>query len=123
MASVQVVVRLRPMNSKETKEGTLPVITASTSNKSVTVIKGVGAKQARSQFTFDNVFTSFSTQHDVFSVTLRPVIADVLKGFETCVFAYGQVGKLNCTLTHHYSCQMARGSMFWLALIYLLVKQ
>lgn len=95
MASVQVVVRLRPMNSKETKEGTLPVITASTSNKSVTVIKGVGAKQARSQFTFDNVFTSFSTQQDVFSVTLRPVIVDVLKGFETCVFAYGQVGKLN----------------------------
>lgn len=91
MASVQVVVRLRPMNHKEESEGTLPIITASTAKKSVTVIKGVGAKQARTSFSFDNVFTSFSTQQEVFSETLRPVISDVLKGFETCVFAYGQV--------------------------------
>jgi hypothetical protein len=82
------------MNDKEKKEGTLPVISASTTNKSVTVIKGVGAKQARSQFSFDNVFTSFSNQQDVFSATLQPVITDVLQGFETCVFAYGQVRSL-----------------------------
>jgi Kinesin motor domain len=79
------------MNDMEKKEGTLPVISASTSNKSVTVIKGIGPKQARTQFSFDNVFTSFSTQQDVFQATLQPVISDVLKGFETCVFAYGQV--------------------------------
>ena len=93
MATVQVVVRLRPMNDKEQSEGTLPVVTASTAKKQVTVIKGVGPKQARTSFSFDNVFTSFSTQQEVFTETLRPVIGDVLKGFETCVFAYGQVRK------------------------------
>lgn len=90
-ASVQVVVRLRPMNDKEQSEGTLPVVSSSTASKSVTVIKGKGSKQARSTFTFDNVFGSFSTQQEVFGATLRPVISDVLKGYETCVFAYGQV--------------------------------
>lgn len=93
-SSIQVVVRLRPMNDKEEAEGTLPVISTSASQKTVTVIKGIGSKQARSSFQFDNVFSSFSNQSEIFTATLQPVIADVLKGYETCVFAYGQVSKL-----------------------------
>ena len=73
-SSVQVVVRLRPMNNTEKKEGTLPVINAKTQEKSVTVIKGQGMKKARSSFMFDNVFTAFSSQEEVFEATLKPVI-------------------------------------------------
>ena len=73
-SSVQVVVRLRPMNDAEKKEGTLPVINAKTEEKSVTVIKGQGFKKARANFTFDNVFTAFSSQEEVFDATLKPVI-------------------------------------------------
>uniref|UniRef100_A0A7S4K938 Kinesin motor domain-containing protein n=1 Tax=Odontella aurita TaxID=265563 RepID=A0A7S4K938_9STRA len=91
-SSIQVAVRLRPMNEKEKKHGTLPVVTASTADKSVTVIKGQGARQARSHFNFDHVFTSFSAQEEVFEQTLKPVIGDVLKGYESTVFAYGQTG-------------------------------
>lgn len=40
----------------------------------MTVIKGKGARQVRQQFSFDNVFTSFSTQEEVFDETLKPVI-------------------------------------------------
>jgi len=87
-----VVVRLRPMNENEKKHGTLPVVTASTQDKSVTVIKGQGSKQMKTCFTFDNVFTAFSTQEEVFEETLKPVISDVMKGFESTVFAYGQTG-------------------------------
>ena len=58
----------------EKKHGTLPVVTASTGDKTVTVIKGKGARQVRQQFSFDNVFTSFSTQEEVFDETLKPVI-------------------------------------------------
>ena len=82
-SNVQVVVRLRPLNSKEKKHGTLPVVSASTADKSVTVIKGSGSRQARSSYTFDNVFTAFSTQEEVFDATLKPVLSDVLKGFES----------------------------------------
>ena len=91
-ASVQVVVRVRPMNKKEKEHATLPVVTASTQEKTVTVIKGQGSRQVRTSYSFDNVFTSFSTQEEVFYGTLKPVISDVLKGYESTVFAYGQTG-------------------------------
>ena len=91
-SGVQVVVRLRPLNDREKKHGTLPVVSASTNDKTVTVIKGTGARQARSAFAFDNVFTAFSTQEEVFATTMKPVIKDVLTGFESTVFAYGQTG-------------------------------
>lgn len=91
-ASVQVVVRLRPLNAREKKHGTLPVVSASTGDKSVTVIKGQGSRQVRSSYTFDNVFTAFSSQEEVFDATLKPIIRDVMQGFESTVFAYGQTG-------------------------------
>ena len=90
-SSVQVVVRLRPLNDREQKHGTLPVVSASTGDKTVTVIKGQGTRQVKSSYKFDNVFTSFSTQEDVFEATLQPIIRDVLLGYESTVFAYGQV--------------------------------
>ena len=92
-ASVQVVVRLRPLNDKEKKNSTLPVVSASTSDRSVTVLKGTGSRQVKTCYKFDNVFTAFSTQEDVFEATLKPVLHDVLNGYESTVFAYGQTGK------------------------------
>ncbi|GMH87098.1 hypothetical protein TrVE_jg10935 [Triparma verrucosa] len=91
-ANVQVVVRLRPMNDRENTLDTLPVVTASTAERSITVIKGSGSRQQRSSYEFDNVFGMYSTQEEVFNSTLRPVIKDVLNGFESTVFAYGQTG-------------------------------
>jgi kinesin family protein 11 len=80
------------MNEREMKHSTLPVIKASTVDKTVTVIKGQGNRQARSTFSFDNVFTAFSSQEEVFEATLKPVIRDVLTGYESTIFAYGQTG-------------------------------
>ena len=57
-SGIQVVVRLRPMSERELKGNTLPVVTASTEKREVTVIKGTGARTLRSTFAFDNVFTA-----------------------------------------------------------------
>lgn len=73
-AAVQVVVRLRPMNETEKKHGTLPVVTASTQDRTVTVIKGQGSRQIKTSFCFNNVFTAFSSQEEVFEETLKPVV-------------------------------------------------
>ncbi|EKX52236.1 hypothetical protein GUITHDRAFT_65383, partial [Guillardia theta CCMP2712] len=89
---VQVVVRVRPMNDKEQKGNTLPVVTASTEKKEVTVIRGAGNRQQRTTYNFDDVLTSFSTQQEVFDTTIAPNILDVLEGFECTMFAYGQTG-------------------------------
>lgn len=89
---VQVVVRLRPLNAKEKKEGTLPVVTCNSDRREVAVIKGVGNRAARSAFRFDGVFSLFTTQEEIFDQTLRPMIDDVMRGYESTVFAYGQTG-------------------------------
>jgi len=90
--AIQVVVRLRPINEREKTHGTLPVVTASSQDKTVTVVRGSGRRQARSSYAFDNVFSAFTTQEEVFDSTLRPILRDVMLGYESTVFAYGQTG-------------------------------
>ena len=54
-----------------------------------------GKAQSRSTFKYDGVFGSFATQGEVFDGVLageRSVLADVMKGYESTVFAYGQTG-------------------------------
>jgi hypothetical protein len=83
------------MNNMEKKNTPqpLPMIKASTTDCTVTVIKGQGSRQARSTFSFDNVFGSFSNQEEIFEATLKLVIADVmLVGYESTIFSYGQTG-------------------------------
>jgi kinesin family protein 11 len=90
--SVKVCVRLRPFNKREKKKNTLPVVTADTANNQVTVVKGLHQKAVRSTFNFDNVFSEYATQEEVFNATLLPLVEQVMLGFEATVFAYGQTG-------------------------------
>mmetsp|Transcript_26755 Transcript_26755/g.37947 ORF Transcript_26755/g.37947 Transcript_26755/m.37947 type:complete len:108 (-) Transcript_26755:420-743(-) len=73
---------------EEKLEGTLPAISNSTEHKSISVIK----QKKCFTYKFKNAFGSFSTQQEVFEASLQPLIDDVLNGYETCVFAYGQTG-------------------------------
>ena len=44
-------------------------------------------------FEMDNVFTQASTQVDVFNEA-RDLIVSVIDGYNVCIFAYGQVGRM-----------------------------
>lgn len=90
--SVQVVVRLRPLNRRERRDGTLPAVTTNTDLGQVTLIKGTGVKAAKHMFQFGHVYGSFCTQEEIYQSTLKPIIADVCNGIESTVFAYGQTG-------------------------------
>ena len=57
----------------------------------MTLIRGVGQRQIRQVYHFDSVYTSYSTQCEVFE-TVRPLVHEVMQGFEATVFAYGQTG-------------------------------
>jgi hypothetical protein len=114
-SKIKVVVRVRPMSDYETRQGILPVTMASTQDATVSVISGKERKQMKSTYTFDNVFTTFSTQEEVFKATVEPAIAYVMTGFESVVFTYGQTGtgktytsKLTCmrSFTHHCHCNV-----------------
>ncbi|CAJ1375836.1 unnamed protein product [Effrenium voratum] len=93
-SNVRVVCRIRPMNEREKKAGATPAATASTERKEVAVVRifAGGTRQVRSTFHFDDVLTSFSSQEDVFRSTLQPLVGQVLAGYETTAFAYGQTG-------------------------------
>lgn len=56
---------------------------------SLTLISG---KQR--DFMFDYVFDHSATQDYVYDVVARPVVTDVLKGYNGTIFAYGQTGQL-----------------------------
>ena len=72
------------MNQRETAAGTVPGVTALYDKKEVTLIRGSGNRQQRQTFHFDSVFTSFSTQREVFE-TVRPLVNEVMQGFEATV--------------------------------------
>lgn len=54
---------------------------------SLTLISG---KQR--EFLYDYVFSSDATQDQVYNRIAQPVVADVLKGYNGTIFAYGQTG-------------------------------
>lgn len=80
------------MNDREKAAGTVPVATSSTERREVVVARSLGGRQVRTAFNYDCVLGSFSTQEDVFNVTVKPLIQQVLSGFDATAFAYGQTG-------------------------------
>ena len=58
VSSVKVAVRVRPMNDREKKGNTLPVVTAATDKKEVVLIRGAGNRQLRATYNFDAVLMS-----------------------------------------------------------------
>ena len=43
-------------------------------------------------FTFDSVFAPDSAQMDVYNRVARPIVENVLEGYNGTIFAYGQTG-------------------------------
>lgn len=59
----------------------------------------------RRDFYFDYVFDEGSTQDQVYDRLARPVVTDVLKGYNGTIFAYGQTGtgKVKCLFSRTHS--------------------
>lgn len=85
MGDVRVVVRFRPQQERELREGGEEVCKFEKTGKGVSMN---GTRKAN--FTFDRVFNKLSTQEEVYNDAARPVVEDVLKGYNGTIFAYGQ---------------------------------
>lgn len=77
--------RVRPWSEREKQHNVVPVVSALSSQKEVSVIKEVYGRSTTKKhvFHFDDVFTNFTTQEEVFATTLAPMISDVMQGFES----------------------------------------
>jgi hypothetical protein len=51
---------------------------------------GLGSRASVSEFRFDQVFGTQSSQNDVFMKAIKPSVQKVLLGFNSTVFAFGQ---------------------------------
>lgn len=80
-----MVVRFRPQQNREIREGGEVVAHFDGSGKNVSMN---GSRKAA--FTFDRVFPLDATQEDVYGYAARPIVEDVLKGYNGTIFAYGQ---------------------------------
>lgn len=86
---VDVFLRCRPLNSRELASGATSVVEVCPEKKEITI---KADKAPTEPFTFDQVFGPGSTQEDVYSVAVAPVVEQVTRGLSCCIFAYGQTG-------------------------------
>jgi hypothetical protein len=91
--SVQVMVRCRPLNSKEKGDSRQPIVTMDTSRGQVFLKNPkTDSPDDGKQFTFDAVFDDASLQSSVFKTVAQPTIDSAMSGYNGTVFAYGQTG-------------------------------
>ena len=79
---LQVFVRVRPPLAKEVKAEKAVIVSGSQS---------ISVSSERDDVTckYDRVFSESSVQTDVFD-SVKPLLSNVLNGFNGCIFAYGQ---------------------------------
>ncbi|KAH9577047.1 hypothetical protein CY35_01G194100 [Sphagnum magellanicum] len=78
-----VVVRMRPLNTKEEAEEDTNVVQKLSSNSLLI---------SEQQFTFDAVIGEDASQQAVFEMVGLPMVENCLAGFNSSIFAYGQTG-------------------------------
>ncbi|VDN11131.1 unnamed protein product, partial [Dibothriocephalus latus] len=80
--NIKVICRVRPLNeSEKARDDKFILSFPGDSNQSVHLGK---------TFTFDHVFQPKSQQEELYEVVAKPIVADVLNGYNGTIFAYGQ---------------------------------
>ncbi|GAA56276.1 kinesin family member 11, partial [Clonorchis sinensis] len=75
-----------PLNKQEQEKGALSCVTCS--RDKITVKDRSTSKV----FTFDHVFHPFVKQIEVYNAMVKPVVEEILMGYNCTIFAYGQTG-------------------------------
>ena len=86
-----MTVRVRPRLADEDDE--VEVLSTEDGDRGrVTLQRPKGAIVDQSSFTFDRVLGTESSQREVYDCVARDVVADVMRGFNGTILAYGQTG-------------------------------
>ncbi|KAK4153316.1 kinesin-like protein bimC [Chaetomidium leptoderma] len=90
--NINVVVRCRGRNEREVKENSAVVVrTEATKGKIVDLSMGPNAVSNKA-YNFDRVFSQAADQNMVFEEVVKPVLDEMLSGYNCTIFAYGQTG-------------------------------
>jgi kinesin family protein 3/17 len=88
--TVKVVVRVRPLNSKEKSNGSQSIIEVDRELNQISIMNL--KSQVPKTFAFDAVYETTCTQQSVYDETAFPLVESVLEGYNGTIFAYGQTG-------------------------------
>jgi hypothetical protein len=89
---ITVAVRVRPLNDREKAMKAAEALSLTKGKKSVSVTEGNESKS----FNFDLVYSphesdeSYGSQTRVYTELGKPILDEALKGYNQCLFAYGQ---------------------------------
>ncbi|KAK4184481.1 putative kinesin-like protein bimC [Podospora australis] len=90
--NINVVVRCRGRNEREVKENSAVVVsTEATRGKIVELSMGPNAVSNKT-YNFDRVFSQAADQTMVFEDVVKPILDEMLAGYNCTIFAYGQTG-------------------------------
>ena len=88
---VKVIVRCRPLNDAEVSNNTEFVLSVDPMQRTCILRKpGDRISSPRKVFTFDGVYDADSTNEEIYTDFVGPLVESVLEGYNGCVFAYGQ---------------------------------
>ncbi|KAI5467399.1 P-loop containing nucleoside triphosphate hydrolase protein [Mariannaea sp. PMI_226] len=90
--NINVVVRCRGRNEREVKESSNVVVKCDAAKgKVVELSMGPNALSNRS-YNFDRVFSQAADQNMIFDDTVKPILDEMIAGYNCTIFAYGQTG-------------------------------
>lgn len=81
--NIKVVARFRPLNPSEEKSGSQEIVSFPPGSQESVSIRG-------KTYLFDRVFGPHATQAQVYEEAAKPIVKDVLSGYNGTIFAYGQ---------------------------------
>jgi len=90
---VRVVVRVRPLNTKEKQDGMEAVAIVGEANASVSLRNPEAPKSEMPKvFTFDQTYGPNAQQKSIYDKTAAKIVESVCEGYNGTIFAYGQTG-------------------------------
>ncbi|KAJ6788279.1 hypothetical protein PWT90_09832 [Aphanocladium album] len=90
--NINVVVRCRGRSAREVKENSAVVVKADgVKGSNVDLSMGPNSLSNKT-YSFDRVFSPAADQEMVFDDTVRPILDEMLSGYNCTIFAYGQTG-------------------------------
>lgn len=89
--SVRVFCRFRPLNANELANGSQRMVRIDNN----TAVYVQSETKSENKFEFDYIFPEPAQQEEVYQVVGKPLVEEVLKGYNATVFAYGQTSCLD----------------------------
>lgn len=84
---IRVAVRCRPLNADEKAKSTLTAISSDIENNNIMVNYQSVGKKVNKTVQFDKVFGVYSRQSEVYDAMVRPVVDEMLSGYNCTIFA------------------------------------